>query len=442
MGSMPLLSEEDGDDRVQALPQLLQPLEAEAAGVPGGLNGAVDEAFGAVETVVVDNVPAPPDPAAAPAQQDAVSIATIPHAQSAAEAAPAVDGVVVEDAAAAAVVLVEDAAAPLPPERGEEAPRQSAAPSTGDEPSHAPGAEAAPLQLEAGATPDPARPAEHDGEAQSPVLPSPGADAGWLADGPQQALGADAVPPAAQIDPSPTAPSPPDQVEAPPEALALLPMAPPAQTAEGPATLSPADDAPPAVAAELAPPLLEVDPAPVALLSGAPPSDIEEEGQPDHAAEAAGGEEAPPAGHAPAEDWQDSAGGAPDPSAAAFPTEPAAAPRIAPLTGALDAATKLAADANAAAEALENLKRLLERQLPTPSAPPAAEPPPLPPLPLVPSRAGRIDDGSNAQARSVRLPAVVPVPPDLRRFDVRGFLAGFALSWAFGLVLYLFLTAG
>jgi hypothetical protein len=28
------------------------------------------------------------------------------------------------------------------------------------------------------------------------------------------------------------------------------------------------------------------------------------------------------------------------------------------------------------------------------------------------------------------------------RLDVRGFLAGFALSWAFGVVLYLFMTAG
>ena len=41
---------------------------------------------------------------------------------------------------------------------------------------------------------------------------------------------------------------------------------------------------------------------------------------------------------------------------------------VRPLASALDAAAKLAADANAAAEALENLKRLLERQLPNVAA--------------------------------------------------------------------------
>jgi hypothetical protein len=41
------------------------------------------------------------------------------------------------------------------------------------------------------------------------------------------------------------------------------------------------------------------------------------------------------------------------------------------------------------------------------------------------------------------LPALRPRPaPERRGLDVRGFLAGFALSWAFGVVLYLFLTAG
>jgi hypothetical protein len=43
---------------------------------------------------------------------------------------------------------------------------------------------------------------------------------------------------------------------------------------------------------------------------------------------------------------------------------------------------------------------------------------------------------------------MLPPPPRLRSaperrgFDVRGFLAGFALSWAFGVVLYLFMTSG
>jgi hypothetical protein len=128
-----------------------------------------------------------------------------------------------------------------------------------------------------------------------------------------------------------------------------------------------------------------------------------------------------------------------------------------PLASALDAAAKLAADANAAAAALENLKRLLERQLPSvaespvpapaeavpqtsanaPAAP--AMPPPLPSLPL-----HAVRDGSG---RSTLRPAVLAPPPrrapaERVRFDVRGFLAGFALSWAFGVVLYLFMTAG
>jgi hypothetical protein len=129
-----------------------------------------------------------------------------------------------------------------------------------------------------------------------------------------------------------------------------------------------------------------------------------------------------------------------------------------PLASALDAAAKLAADANAAAAALENLKRLLERQLPSipdSPAPAAAEtdaqtsasaptaptlPPPLPSLPL-----HAVRDGSG---RTTLRPAVLAPPPPRRaqperiRLDVRGFLAGFALSWAFGVVLYLFMTAG
>jgi hypothetical protein len=130
-----------------------------------------------------------------------------------------------------------------------------------------------------------------------------------------------------------------------------------------------------------------------------------------------------------------------------------------PLASALDAAAKLAADANAAAAALENLKRLLERQLPSvpdsPAPAAAAEadaqtsasataapamPPPLPSLPL-----HAVRDGSG---RTTLRPAVLAPPPPRRaqperiRLDVRGFLAGFALSWAFGVVLYLFMTAG
>ena len=129
-----------------------------------------------------------------------------------------------------------------------------------------------------------------------------------------------------------------------------------------------------------------------------------------------------------------------------------------PLASALDAAAKLAADANAAAAALENLKRLLERQLPNVAAGNAphpleaaarhvsanapAAPAPLQP-PMLPLHAVR--DGSGRS--TLRHAVLAPPPPPRRaaerlRLDVRGFLAGFALSWAFGVVLYLLMTAG
>jgi hypothetical protein len=120
---------------------------------------------------------------------------------------------------------------------------------------------------------------------------------------------------------------------------------------------------------------------------------------------------------------------------------------------------RLAADASVAAEALENLKRLLQhkQQLdglrsakaalarPSPDAEasaseaPAAElpDPPLPPLPLP-------VQSEEVSVESARLPLVPPRRAALERrgLDVRGFLAGFALSWAFGVVLYFFMTAG
>jgi len=124
------------------------------------------------------------------------------------------------------------------------------------------------------------------------------------------------------------------------------------------------------------------------------------------------------------------------------PTEPARKPHQ-PLTRALDAAAKLAADANAAAEALDSLKRLLEQGLPVatgkgahPASP--SERPVLPPR--LPPRS------TVALSPPPPLPPVtlpVPMPStDRVRFDLRGFLAGFALSWAIGVVLYLFMTAG
>ena len=125
---------------------------------------------------------------------------------------------------------------------------------------------------------------------------------------------------------------------------------------------------------------------------------------------------------------------------------------VTPLANALGAAVKLAADANAAAEALETLKRLLDATRPAgggvatalrpakpvsaPALPASSEPPPSLALHAVRNRDGR----------STLRPAVLAPPrrepAERRRFDVHGFLAGFALSWAFGVVLYLFLTAG
>jgi hypothetical protein len=141
-----------------------------------------------------------------------------------------------------------------------------------------------------------------------------------------------------------------------------------------------------------------------------------------------------------------------------------APPRVAggaqPLTSAFDAAAKLAADANAAAEALESLKRLLQRQqqsagmgfVPSP-APPAddaawaaappkrAVPPPLPSSTLAASD-HRGTDGIPDEEPQLPLQLTRKRTPERVRFDLRGFLAGFALSWAFGVVLYLFMTAG
>jgi hypothetical protein len=91
----------------------------------------------------------------------------------------------------------------------------------------------------------------------------------------------------------------------------------------------------------------------------------------------------------------------------------------------IDAAAKLAADANAAAEAVARLKRLLQAQLATrpTSAPPAFTPtPPEAPPPQL-------------------LPASPPLAEQPRP-DVRGFLAGIILAGAVGAVLYLYMMAG
>jgi hypothetical protein len=159
-------------------------------------------------------------------------------------------------------------------------------------------------------------------------------------------------------------------------------------------------------------------------------------------------------GFRPSEDWRGFASDAPHAAPAATSAEAAAMQRIQPLSSALDAAVRLAADANVAAEALENLKRLLEHKqqlesLPqfAGSSPPASdvaqepahtpvEPSPLPlPLHSDPHAGSRSVQAALSQRRK-------RAPPERRGLDVPGFMAGFALSWAFGVVLYFFMTAG
>jgi hypothetical protein len=140
----------------------------------------------------------------------------------------------------------------------------------------------------------------------------------------------------------------------------------------------------------------------------------------------------------------------------ALPREPLAVQNPA-ISGAFDAASKLVAEASAAAEALENLKRLLERRMPDlaasaslsarlqaplrdPEEKPLMGPPP--PLPLYPVRSLDGDLPALRPAQPRFEPPVPLVPEERRRPDVRGFLAGFALSWAIGAALYIYLTAG
>ena len=111
-----------------------------------------------------------------------------------------------------------------------------------------------------------------------------------------------------------------------------------------------------------------------------------------------------------------------------LPTAPRLVERI-------DAAARLAADATAAAEAVESLKRLLQAQLAVgrpssgPAEPVAAAVPALPmPLPT-------------ETPQSVATPAAALLA-EPRRPDIGGFLAGFVLSGAIGAVLYLYMMAG
>jgi hypothetical protein len=152
-----------------------------------------------------------------------------------------------------------------------------------------------------------------------------------------------------------------------------------------------------------------------------------------------------------------------------------AARGIEPLASALDAAVQLAADASVAAEALEKLKVLLQHKQQLEglrAAQPVEHKQPFHALRSTQPGLARASLGVEASASEARailpmLPPPLPSPPlpvpaagasmartglplvqprrglfERRGLDVRGFLAGFALSWAFGVVLYFFMTAG
>jgi hypothetical protein len=114
-----------------------------------------------------------------------------------------------------------------------------------------------------------------------------------------------------------------------------------------------------------------------------------------------------------------------------------------------DAAAELAGDVNAAAEAYENLKRLLQRQLadaPRASLQSGPNLEAAPRLTSLPSQASPMNLAFAARHASVapRLPgeSVHAVGQEPRRLDIRGFLAGFAVSAALGAALYICLAAG
>jgi hypothetical protein len=120
-----------------------------------------------------------------------------------------------------------------------------------------------------------------------------------------------------------------------------------------------------------------------------------------------------------------------------------------------DSAARIAAEANATAAALENLKRLLMHRLPEPyiadasnpqeGGPEPTEPPPIPvyrppvQLPVTPPPM----IAAPVAATSLSYFEEDDAPPR-RRWGVAlgSFFAGFALSWVFGAVLYVYLTAG
>jgi hypothetical protein len=154
-----------------------------------------------------------------------------------------------------------------------------------------------------------------------------------------------------------------------------------------------------------------------------------------------------PSGDAPSEDGPEHGHGVED--VALAPRLAAAADDALRMpSAAVNTAAKLAADANAAAQALDSLKRLLQQGLPERGQPPRLaavagrrREPTLGVLPS-PSRPPPVPGPPRRQLPAPVQPAPPLPPAEPTRFDVRGFLAGFALSWAIGVVLYLFMAAG
>lgn len=319
---------------------------------------------------------------------------------------------------------LEEAAFPLVPRRdaapSETRPIDAAAPGEPGEP--ATGVEAA-----EGA---PDVPASTDAADASEVMAATGADE-RAAQPPEPALAAAGDGAEAQFAPAPPAPAAPT-AEMGTEPAAVEPEAQP------PVPASDADAAGPAAAAEssaaVTPPLFSAAPTPAVPFFGEAHTTAY---PPDPAADGGDGRAEP----APA-----------PPSPVAQEARPQAVdPKFA---GAFGAAARLAADATAAAEAIENLKRMLERQLPQSGEtlrPPlhelfgeaaaSAAPPPLPQREPI----GQAEEDEPGAAPAKPLPRPVPREAawrERRQFDVRGFMAGFALSWAIGAALYIYLTAG
>ena len=121
-----------------------------------------------------------------------------------------------------------------------------------------------------------------------------------------------------------------------------------------------------------------------------------------------------------------------------------------------DAAARIAAEADATAAALENLKRLLMHRLPEPpiadtsnpqeAGPELTEPPPIPvyrPPVQLPVTPPPMISAADDAATSLSYFEDEDAPPRQRwGLALGSFFAGFALSWVFGAVLYVYLTAG